>query len=494
MTCSNIGADILGSHVKPMSAYDKPSSNHKNSQSRSNRSSEDLIDSENVTDNSNSPRENTSTTNNHHHHRVSSRSPNSLSPGGGGHHSSATTPAHITTSSSSSSISFKPYENNHISSTNNNNHNAPKNNNNAQTTRSSPNNHHSNHVNHKNSDHRNRATSGDKHHDARKKSETGKDSPSSSRYSSSSHHTSSSAASLSSSSSEPKVVSATSGLPISSPSYTQATNASLEATAADILRSNSAYSAFMNQSHAHHLLSKAASAGVCRDPYCTGCHLTSAAAAAAAAAGLSGFPGMTSTSGSGGPFNPSHLLSSHAFHPGSYGASPFSSLTAGHPLSSTSTNGLHAGQSGAAGGGGKSFTCSWAANGSFCGKSFSTGDELLQHLKNHTSSSSASSGSSSHSAFGSAAAAAASLSAFGQYPAHLDPILSSPVAGLRRTAFDLSYRYHPYKPFGLNAGLTGSGLFNHHHAGLPPSSHPSHHHPVPGFTNGWRPDSVHSLR
>ncbi|XP_063989790.1 zinc finger protein Noc [Diachasmimorpha longicaudata] len=87
--------------------------------------------------------------------------------------------------------------------------------------------------------------------------------------------------------------------------------------------------------------------------------------------------------------------------------------------------------------GGRPYVCNWIAGDTYCGKRFTTSEELLQHLRSHTS------------IAGSDAAASAALLA-AQHPHH--PLLS-PSAALHRAASGsypapplspLSGRYHPY--------------------------------------------------
>jgi hypothetical protein len=90
--------------------------------------------------------------------------------------------------------------------------------------------------------------------------------------------------------------------------------------------------------------------------------------------------------------------------------------------------------------GGRPYVCNWIAGESYCGKRFTTSEELLQHLRSHTS------------LTGSDHAAAAASAALLGGP-HPHPLLS-PSAALHRAAAGGSYpapplsplsaRYHPY--------------------------------------------------
>lgn len=597
MTCSNIGADIIGSHVKPMSAYDNPHSktssvNHNNSSSSTSsithhksrsRSSAELIDSEKIDTNSNSPRDTTSSSqllltshNNNHHHN--SRSPSASSSGGSvasGPTSSSSASAQVnqhnnnqtsgTPVSNSCHISFKPYE---IQS----NNSSKSSNSSSQPSLRSPNHSHHHHKSDR-SNHHQVISPSSKNNSKIKSDLNGVEvSPSgaSHRYSSAS--------------SEPKVVSssATSCHPISSSSSSSSPSSNRQSSTASgldssvstdaILRSvnpsHAAYAAAVmsqtaaaahhHQQHQHLMAaSKAAAAAassVCRDPFCTGCHLSSAAA--------SMFPGLPQVTGSGSGgvashnFNPHHaaalnsLMSPHVgphvthspFSPGGYPVSPFTSQLAAAAAAAAAAHNFSGGLNGTSsssttGGnnsnGNKSFVCSWAANGSFCGKSFNTGDELLQHLKNHTSNFAAAAAAFGSNGSTSGSGSSSSSSPFGQYRPHplMDPasaaalLSSQAAAGLRRAAFDLSYsRFHPYgtssngsssakhsavggmAPYGLNP--LASGLFNHHNHNPHHLNHLNHHPSATGLTsnpnslaspgllpNGWRPTDVpHSLR
>jgi len=172
----------------------------------------------------------------------------------------------------------------------------------------------------------------------------------------------------------------------------------------------------------------------CRDPYCTGCQLTSQAAAVAAAAALpagkNGTGGAPSVCPSGciqcdhakAGFLPSHSPSLAA----AYAQAQLAALTAASQLP---------------------YVCSWIASETqYCGKRFATSEELLQHLRTHTSPSS-------------------------------DPAVStaSPMSLSAHSLLHRTYptpplspaRFHPYsKPPLLPPSTLGLPL--HPHPGLPP--------------------------
>lgn len=97
--------------------------------------------------------------------------------------------------------------------------------------------------------------------------------------------------------------------------------------------------------------------GICRDPYCTGCSLSS------------------------------HLLKSAVCPAGcaqcDHAKTPFS-LSASHPAAAAYA---HAQLAALAAASQLPYVCSWMAGDSaYCGKRFSTSEELLQHLRSHTAS------------------------------------------------------------------------------------------------------------
>lgn len=177
---------------------------------------------------------------------------------------------------------------------------------------------------------------------------------------------------------------------------------------------------------------------VCRDPFCTGCQMSSPFSAA---------PGQCCNG----------LRA--CIHQNPFASAYASSLGLTNPHMSSHLAAASRYQNGLSAGLGRPYVCGWSAGGMYCGKTFTASDELLQHLKSHTSSTNyANSPMSSH-----------GISALGHYP-HLNPMVTSPMAGLR-TAFDPTNRYHPYKPFGLQLAQLGAN-FNPNLPSLPP------HHPA----------------
>lgn len=161
---------------------------------------------------------------------------------------------------------------------------------------------------------------------------------------------------------------------------------------------------------------------VCKDPFCTGCQYS-----------MHNAQMMMGASGPcpGGCTQCDHQKYGLAMALSSLGPMPPPSLS--YPGASL------------AGGGGRPYVCNWITGESYCGKRFTTSDELLQHLRNHTSIAG-----SDH-----AAASAALLN-----NPHTHPLLSPSAALHRATAAaaaaaggngypqpslsPLSARYHPY--------------------------------------------------
>ena len=186
---------------------------------------------------------------------------------------------------------------------------------------------------------------------------------------------------------------------------------------------------------------------VCRDPYCTNCQLTlqnSHLSSACTAPGCSqcahekSLTSLTSgaLAGLGGASLP--------IIPSISSAASLSTTMAG--LSS-----LHSPLYPLAAHQGLGYVCSWVAGSEYCGKRFGNSEELLQHLRTHTSSAEAST-LAAYGALGlhpSLAAAAAAAGCHSHYP-------GSPLSpnSLRRTyptslspvsALLSANRYHPYK-------------------------------------------------
>lgn len=191
---------------------------------------------------------------------------------------------------------------------------------------------------------------------------------------------------------------------------------------------------------------------VCRDPYCTNCQLTvqnSHVSSTCTAPGCSqcahekslqslsalGMAGASSLSMLPQFSSPSSLPSGLAAY---HGLSP--SLYA-HSLLGSSV---------APGQGSSPYVCNWVSGTDYCGKRYSTSEELLQHLRTHTSGSDAAASSlASYAAFG---LPPLGLSAYphGPLPAHgglspnslrrAYPTIPSPLGSVLNGS-----RYHPYK-------------------------------------------------
>ena len=383
MTCSNIGADVLGNSK---SSYEKSNGGNKRSKSQESADSDKI--NANSTDSNHSPASNHSYSDSHHqyshHHQLHhQRSPPS-------------------SSKSSGQISFKPYED---------------------------------------------VSSGKQHKvmmssdQVTKCDSKSKDRCSPSRSSSSSSTTKRSSPSMNRSSTSSSTTTNNTSATSTSSNVTKSheshpSSTSYNSMDSDLLKSSghltAAYASLVSQQ-------LKSSQQVCRDPFCTGCQMSS-------------------------PFStPGHCCNglSACIH-----QNPFASYASALGLANPMASHLAAAsryQNGLSSGIGRPYVCSWTAGGTYCGKNFPTSDELLQHLKSHTSSSNYGGSGTSNPMLGH------SMSALGHYP-HLDPMLTSPVAGLRRTAFDPVNRFHPYKPFGLPLTQLGS-TFNPSLSSLPP-----HHH------------------
>ncbi|KAG8228191.1 hypothetical protein J437_LFUL008629 [Ladona fulva] len=195
---------------------------------------------------------------------------------------------------------------------------------------------------------------------------------------------------------------------------------------------------------------------VCKDPYCTGCQfsvhnaqfLAAASAAAAAASPSSACPsgctqcdhqkyGLALSLMSAPP--PPQAPPPHHGHLSAASYSPLGSAAAA---------------AAAAAAAGRPYVCNWIAGDSYCGKRFASSEELLQHLRTHTSLAAGAEGSggllspvashasllSNPSALHRASASAAAAAAAAGYP-------SAPLSPLSAAAA----RYHPYAKPGLGA-------------------------------------------
>ena len=199
---------------------------------------------------------------------------------------------------------------------------------------------------------------------------------------------------------------------------------------------------------------------VCKDPYCTHCQMTmqSAQLSSGCAAGCTqcshekslGAP--TSLSGGGGlgslqllPHSAASLSLASTLYPHAFGMFP----------------GAHAGLP---------YVCNWMAGSDYCGKRFSTSDELLQHLRTHTSSTEAAAAALSHAGLPYSALAPSLASACHSHyptPGSLSPntLRQAYPRSLSPNSLLTANRYHPYKsPLSSLPAPVGSALGS---AGLP---------------------------
>ncbi|KAG8186773.1 hypothetical protein JTE90_010667 [Oedothorax gibbosus] len=197
----------------------------------------------------------------------------------------------------------------------------------------------------------------------------------------------------------------------------------------------SALSPYMNYARM-----KSAAAGtfvpVCRDPYCTNCQL---------AAQL--------------PYAQDRLAAAHmsGLYPGAFPGYPVPGFASPAASSAFASSVLP-----------RPNVCSWMVGDTYCGKRFASSEELLQHLRTHTSLSGSASGLPLYSSGMSLPSALAMEAACGIYTS---PSLTTS-AGLRRTyptslspvsSLSAAGRYHPYKPPGLSPLSS---------APMPPLGHP----------------------
>ncbi|XP_078034139.1 zinc finger protein Elbow [Augochlora pura] len=194
---------------------------------------------------------------------------------------------------------------------------------------------------------------------------------------------------------------------------------------------------------------------VCRDPYCTGCQLNSHLLASSASSIANGK--LTSAASGSAPGTCPAGCAQCDHKPGA--AAPYGALGVAAYA--------HAQLAALAAASQLPYVCNWiAGDTAYCGKRFSTSDELLQHLRSHTS----------VSASGATDPSAATLSllspSVGLPPTH--PLFSRtyPTPPLSPLA---TARYHPYgKPSPLlPPSLSSLGLplpppHPHNPAGLPP--------------------------
>ncbi|MCL4153825.1 UNVERIFIED_CONTAM: hypothetical protein GTU68_029312 [Idotea baltica] len=204
---------------------------------------------------------------------------------------------------------------------------------------------------------------------------------------------------------------------------------------------------------------------VCRDPFCTGCpysvqnnHLLQSGGACPpsctqceqAKAALSALPGLASVP-------PSSLVPASSLLPQASALFP--------PVSSSSASPL-------LGGPPRPYVCNWIAGDAYCGKRFPSSEELLQHLRSHTSVTSDASALSllssplhAHAAL--LGSAHSSLQGFHRQASPYPPPSLSPL------------RYHPYgKP---HSSLSTASILTHSLPGL------SHYPPLSAAAAGYPP-------
>lgn len=194
---------------------------------------------------------------------------------------------------------------------------------------------------------------------------------------------------------------------------------------------------------------------VCRDPYCTGCSLSSHLLGGTGAKTNTCPAGCTQCDHATVKTSSSYL--GHSQAAAAYAHAQLAVLAAASHLP---------------------YVCNWiAGDAAYCGKRFSSSEELLQHLRTHTSGS-----------ISDTSSALSMLGASGLPPTH--PLLhrTYPTPPLSPLA---TARYHPYsKPSLLPPSLTPSPLssFPLGHPGLPPYLSPySLYGPRLGSTPGMHP-------
>jgi len=212
---------------------------------------------------------------------------------------------------------------------------------------------------------------------------------------------------------------------------------------------------------------------VCRDPYCTGCpysvqnnHLLQSNGACPPSctqceqskAALSALPGLNS-------------LPSSSIVPASSLLPPTSAAAAAASLYSSSASSLLSGPP-------RPYVCNWIAGDAYCGKRFTSSEELLQHLRSHTSMSAEANSLSllsnplqAHAAlFGAHSALASHRPGMPSYP----PAAVSPLTAA-------AARYHPYgKPASALSSLSLAPSL----PGLSPYSSPLSAYP-PGYPSPY---------
>lgn len=212
---------------------------------------------------------------------------------------------------------------------------------------------------------------------------------------------------------------------------------------------------------------------VCRDPYCTNCqltiqnsHVSSTCTApgcsqcahekslqSLSALGMAGASSLSMLPQFSMPSTLPSLPSGLSSYPG------LSSSLYAHSLLGSS----------AAHSQGMPYVCNWVSGSDYCGKRYSTSEELLQHLRTHTSSSDSAASLASYAALGMPPPLGLAGYPHGPLPAHgglspnslrrAYPTIPSPLSSMLNSS-----RYHPYKsplpsvPTGLQPGQPLSSL------------------------------------
>lgn len=255
-------------------------------------------------------------------------------------------------------------------------------------------------------------------------------------------------------------------------------------------------------------------AGVCRDPFCRdptcptagyNAYLARLSGAVAGGGGGGGGSGSGGSPPTGLPPGYLELLEAYKMY------AP--SAAAGHlpPVTSVPSSVAVSAASAAGPGGGGPYICNWMAGREYCGKRYTNAEELLVHLKTHTSLSvsestspapTAAAASSQPFAASAAAAAASAASLNAAYSSLFNGSALAAIRGPYPSALSLAAsRYSPYGkppagyPSPLPPSLSGLGL-----PGPPPGAaapgqglHPSLGGLSPYLSPGANPLSLYSL-
>lgn len=225
---------------------------------------------------------------------------------------------------------------------------------------------------------------------------------------------------------------------------------------------------------------------VCRDPYCTGCqfnsHMLSSPSSTAAVNTINVVTNGKLSSNTSATSSSCPAGCTQCDHKSSNAPSPYG------PLGAASAAYAHAQLAALAAVSQLPYVCNWiAGDAAYCGKRFATSEELLQHLRTHTSvSTNVSAGDPAN-----AAAAAAALSLLsppvGLPPTHPLFARTYPTPPLSPLA---TARYHPYGKLSplLPPSLSSLGL------PLPPPPPPPHPHTTTGLPPYFPPYSLYGSR